>query len=186
MLKSSSLTFVFIYIFPVFMLGGAVFGIYSSWIEGTPESLSFAKSMTVMTLWISFFLIQMPFRLKYIEAHEDCLQIKSFGKQFKIEYRDIYWISKFDLTSPWSMTIKYRDNDTGFDRKISFMPSQNDQRLFHDDAMTEFIKYRVKEENSNFSEDQQPSTMKNFLFLFLLSLPFIALTFYFMKDSIMI
>ena len=181
MYKSSSFTFIYIYIFPVFMLGGFIFGIYNSWIIGTPESLSFSKTMIVATVWVSFFLIQMPFRLKYIDTHNEYLLIKDFGKQIKLEYRDIQWITKYDITSPWFVTIKYRDNKTGGERKVSFIPSKGDYRLFRDDAMTEFIKNKIKTENPNYIEELQPSKIKNFLLLMLLSSPFVALSYYFMN-----
>jgi hypothetical protein len=72
MYKSSPFTFVFKFIFPVFMLAGVIFGIYMSWIEGTPESQGFAKAMITITVWISIFLVQMPFRLKHNTWYSAC------------------------------------------------------------------------------------------------------------------
>lgn len=184
MYKSSPFTFVFKFIFPVFMLAGVIFGIYMSWTEGTPESQGFAKAMITVTVWISIFLVQMPFRLKNIETTDQGIIIKDFGKETSVNYKDIDWITKFDFSSPWFITIKYHINETGEHKKISFMPNQRDQRFFANDAMTEFIKNKIISDNVNYSKDSQPSQIKNFILIMILSLPFTVLALYFMNESI--
>jgi hypothetical protein len=186
MYKSSPFTFIFKFIFPVFMLAGVIFGIYTSWTEGTPESQGFAKAMITVTVWISIFLVQMPFQLKNIETTDKGIIIKDYGKETFVDYKDIEWITKFDLSSPWFITIKYHIKESNEYRKVSFMPSQNDQRFFSNDAMTEFIKNKIISENVNYSKDSQPSQIKNFILTMILSLPFALLAFYFMNDTLKI
>ena len=186
MYKSSPFTFVYKFIFPVFILAGVIFGIYMSWIEETPESLGFAKAMITVTVWISIFLVQMPFRLKSIETTENGIIIKDIGKETIIDYKDIDWITKFDFSSPWFITIKYHIKETGESKKISFMPNQRDQRFFANDAMTEYIKNKIISENVNYSKDTQPSQVKNFILIMILSLPFTVLAFYFLNETIKI
>ena len=163
------------------MLAGAIFGIYMSWTEGSPESLGFAKGMLTVTVWISIFLIQMPFRLKNIETTEQGILIRDFGRETFVDYKDIQWISKFDFSSPWFVTIKYNEKETGGTKKISFISNQQDQRFFGNDAMTEFIEKKIAEENLDYSK---PSKVKNFVILMILSLPFTVLALYFMNDMI--
>ena len=179
MYKSSSLTVIFKYFFPVFMLAGVIFGIYLSWTEGTPESQGFAKGFAIIAVWISIFLVQMPFRLKNIETTEKGILIKEFKQDLLVEYRDLQWISMFDLTSPWGITIKYHDKNSGIDKKVSFMPSQSNKSSFGKDPMTKYIHDKIKTHNPNYSEETQPSPIKNILIITLLSLPFLFLYLYF-------
>ncbi len=186
MYKSSPFTFIFKFFFPFFMLAGLIFGIYIAWIEGSPESQGFAKAMITVTIWLSIFLVQMPFRLKNIETTDNGIIIKDFGKETIIDYKDIQWITKFDFSSPWFVSIKYYIKETGEYKKISFMPNQSDQRFFANDAMTEFIKNKIITENLNYSKDTQPSQIKNFALLMILGTPFAILGFYFMIEAMKI
>lgn len=97
---------------------------------------------------------------------------------------EIVWVAKFDITNPFFVTIKYRDKGTDSYKKIAYMPSQRDQKMFADDTLTAYIKNMVKSSNPNFTREKDPSTMKNFLFLMLLSLPFTILMFYFLNETI--
>ena len=172
MYKSSPLTPVFKYLFPVFLIFGAGFNIYNSRIHGNPDSLGFTKGIIVITIWISYFLFQALFRLKIIEATDSDLMIKEFKKQTIIQYKDVHWITKFDISCPLFITIKYREKESAVDKKISFMPLQADQRPFTNDAISEFIKDKIKVHNPNYSKDTQPSVFKNILILTLLGLPY--------------
>lgn len=182
-MKSSSQTFIFKYLFPVLMLGMALFIIYIMYFQGDEMSKGFAKAFAVAFLWISYFLIQMPIRLKSIEAKENGIIIKNNESQ-PIEYKDIVWVAKFDITSPFFVTIKYRNKISDSYKKIAYMPNQRDKKMFVDDTLTAYIKNMVKKSNPDFTREKAPSTMKNFLFMMLLSLPFIILMLYFLNESI--
>jgi len=180
MYKSSKQTLIFKYIFPfLFILGYTLAFIVSDFIEETPEG--YPMAFAIMSLWISIFLVQMPFRLKNIETSDD--GVKIIGRQNKlIPFSNIESVSKFDVASPWFMTIKYFDQQTQENKKICYMPSQSDSKMMADDAMTAFIKNKIKEENPHYSEENQPSTVKNFLFLMLLSSPVTLAVLYFISE----
>lgn len=178
-MKSSSQTFIFRYFFPVFMIGGSLFGLYMMYSQEAPEMKNFAKAFAVMLIWISYFLIQMPIRLKNIEANDKGVII---DKKQLIEYKDIIWLAKFDITAPYFITLKYRDRISYIDKKIAYMPTQT-QTFKNDDSLTLYIKNMVKESKSTFTREQTPSSMKNFIFMLLLSLPFTLLTIYFMNEA---
>ena len=184
MYKSSPVTPMFIYFFPIFFLGGSVMSIYTYGSQADEESLAFAKAFIVATIWISLFVIQMPFRLKNIVATDMGLMVKGIGKATFIDYKDIEWLTKFDITSPWFITIKYRDGISGISKKISFMPNRYQQRIFGNDELTEYIITMMKKNNPYYSEDQSPSKLKNFTILIVLCIPFMLLSIYFLKDSI--
>lgn len=179
MYKSSQLTFVFKYIFPVFMLFGMTFGIYIFWTSGNQELQAFAKGFSVMAVWILIFIVQMPFRLKNIETTENGILITDFNKKRLIKYRDINWISKFDLSNPWALTLKYYDQNSGLDKKISYLPNQMNKGDLKNDAMTNYILEMIEKHNPDYSKDNQPSPVRNILILTLLGLPFILGFLYF-------
>ena len=186
MYSSSPLTVFFKYIFPIFMIGGSIFGIFGAFADGTPESIGFAKSMIVATIWISIFLVQFPFRLKQIETSDSGILIKGFSGDKLIDYKDIYWIAKFDLSNPWFVTIKYRDAETGFDKKISYMPNNKYQKMFSGDEMIQHIQDKIELNNPDYSRELAPSKVKNLILLFILSSPFVVLSLYFLFGSIAI
>lgn len=183
MYKSSPFTFVFKFFFPVFMLAGIIFAIYMLWIEGTPESQKFAEAITVIAVFTSVFIIQIPFRLMSIETTNQRIIINDFRNKTSVDYKDIDWVSKYDLSSPWFVTIKYRVKETGEPKKISFIPNKKDQRFFANDAMTEFIKNKIISENENYSKDLQPSKVKNFIIIMFLNLLVYALILYYVDGS---
>jgi len=167
------------YLIPVLMLAGTILGTYATWSGNTPESSAFAKSMIPVIVCSFIFLFQMPFRLKNIQTTDAGLLVTDFGKETLIAFKDIKWISKFDLTNPSAITIKYQDVQSRKFQKISFIPQKKDQRVFADDAMTDFIRNKIMQENPNYSKEEQPSTLKNLIVLALLALPFGLLAIYF-------
>lgn len=179
-MKSSSQTFIFRYFFPVFMIGMSLFGLYMIISQEDPEMYGFAKAFAVMLVWISYFLIQMPIRLKSIEAKDNGIIV---DKNSLIEYKDIVWLTKYDFTSPYFITIKYRDKKSQTDKKIAYLPNQRNQTMFSDDTLTAYIKNMVKESKPNYTREQAPSSKKNFIFIMLLSLPFTLLSFYFINET---
>ena len=132
------------------MIGGSILVITFSFIEGTPESIAFAKSMIIVTIWVSIFLVQFPFKLKQIETSDMGILIKGYSSDRLIEYKEIHWITKFDLSNPWFVTIKYHDVESGFDKKISYMPNGSDQRIPFKDEMIKYIQKKIESENPNY------------------------------------
>lgn len=162
------------------MIGGALFGLYTMSVDNNPEIDGFVKAFAVMLIWISYFLIQMPIRLKSIEAKDNGVLV---DRKHLIEYKDIIWVTKFDITAPYFVTIKYHDRVSGTDKKIAYMPNQKTQSMFGDDNLTSYIKNMLKESETNLTREKAPSVMKNFIFIMLLSLPFTFLAFYFWNET---
>ena len=145
------------------------------------ESLSnFANAFGIALVWISIFLLQMPFRLKEIEVNKNGLKIKSGNVEELVLFKNINSISKFDLSNPWMITVKYSDSTKNENRKISFMPNSKYQKFMKEDEMTEYLTEQAKSQNPNFADS---NTMKNLLFLMLAGLPFFIGTIYFMYKS---
>ena len=162
------------------MMGGTLFGLYTMYVDTNPEIRGFAKGFAIMLIWISYFLVQMPLKLRNIEAKANGVLVDN--KQL-IEYKDIIWLTKFDITAPYFITIKYRDKATQMDKKIAYLPNQRSQKMIGEDKLTVYIKNMVKESKPNFIRESEPSAMKNFIFIMLLSLPFTLLTLYFINET---
>ena len=182
MYKSSSQTFIYKYLFPVIFIFGPIFHMYAFWKSNDPELIATAKGFTVMYIWIFIFLVQLPFRLKNIETSDKGIIIKDFRKKALIPYHDLIWIAKFDITCPFFVTIKYREDNTGLEKRVSFIPAKDQQRCFKNDAMSEFIKSQIKKEDNELSNEKQPLQFRNFIIVLLLSLPFFLLSLYFMDQ----
>ncbi|MEL6988787.1 MAG: hypothetical protein AAGK97_13310, partial [Bacteroidota bacterium] len=69
MYTSSPQTFIFKYIFPVMFIGMGIFGYIMS--SQQEETVYFSKGFLVALIWVSIFLVQMPFRLKRITVDEN-------------------------------------------------------------------------------------------------------------------
>lgn len=177
MYASSKQTVFFKYYFPfLFILGFGTSFLASGFVDTAPDGFKIA--FAIVSVWLSIFFIQVPFRLKKITTLEKGILVK--GRERKlIPYSDVESVAKFDLAGPWFMTIKYFDQKSGDTKKICFMPSQSQKRTMADDAITDFIKARMKEENPQYNKENHPSAMKNFMILMLLSMPFTISAFYF-------
>ena len=176
--NSSPQTFIFKKIFPILMLGGGIIGFIALRNSGDELASNFANAFGIALVWISIFLIQMPFRLKKVEIDENGLKIKSGNDNQIIPFNKINTVSKFDLSNPWMITVKYLDFAKNENRKISYMPNSKYQRFMKEDEMTEYLTQKAKSENPNFEES---NTLKNLLILFLAGLPFFIGMIYFMS-----
>jgi len=183
MYKSSPLTFIFKYIFPVFMTAGGLFGILIFYQDNDPSSRYFIYGFTAAFLWILLFLVQMPFRLRTIVANEDNIVLKNMNSEEIIDYKDIYWVAKFDLAGPWFMTLKYRDKMSSRDRKVCYISDSIGQSSFSEDQMSNFIKEKIEKLSTRYSKDEVPTITGNLIKGFVLSLPFTLTMLYFMAKS---
>ena len=178
--NSSPLTFIFKYIFPAIMLISGIIGFVALKNIGDESLSNFANAIGIAMVWISIFLLQMPFRLKKIELDKNGLMIKLGNDEELIPFKNINSISKFDLSNPWMITVKYSDSTKNENRKISYMPNSKYQRFMKEDEMTEYLTEQSKSQNPNFVES---NTMKNLLILMFAGLPFFMGTIYFMYKS---
>ncbi|MGX1927771.1 hypothetical protein [Flagellimonas sp. 2504JD4-2] len=109
--SSAPQTFIFKNIFPIIMLGGGIIGFFTLKNSGDELASNFANAFGIALVWISIFLIQMPFRLKKVDVDENGLKIKSASDEKIIPFRTIKSVSKFDLSNPWMITVKYLDSN---------------------------------------------------------------------------
>ncbi len=177
--KSSSITFFFKYIFPFLMMGATYFNIYVFWNSDNPENVDLAKGMIFIAAWITFFLVQMLRNLKNTEATEEGILVKSFHKKQLIPYSTVRWITRFHLSNPFGVTLKYYDTKEGTEKTLSYLPQQQSQKGLKDDVMMAYIKEKAAAHNPDFSSYEQPSPGKNLLLITLLGLPFMLLFLYF-------
>ena len=177
--NSSPQTLIFKNVFPILMLGVGIIG-FVTLKNSTDESVSnFANAFGIALVWISIFLIQLPFLLKKVEIDENGLKIISGKNHQVIPFKNINTISKFDLSNPWMITVNYIDTEKK-NRKISYMPNSKYQRFMKEDEMTEYLIQKVKSENPKF---ETSNTLKMLLILFLSGLPFFIGVIYFMSKS---
>ena len=178
--NSSPQTFIFKNIFPVFMLTVGIFGFITLKNIGDEFNSNFANAFGISLIWVSIFLVQMPFRIKEVEIDKNGLKIKSGKGEKIIPFKNVISVSKFDLSNPWMITVKYSDSKKGKNRKISYIPNSKYQRLMKEDEMTEYLTTQSKINNPNFEES---STLKNLLILFLAGLPFFIGMIYFISKA---
>ena len=184
-MKSSSTTFVDKYISPIVVITMFTFGIYIMISKCNGEILGFTKAIIVAYSWSSYHLIQNLIRLRTIETTENGILIVDNDRQL-IEYKDIIWLAKYDLSCTEYVTIKYRDTVSGTEKKIAFTPGKKYLKLFKDDDLTVYIKNMVNETKPYFTREPEPTTMKNFFIFQLLNLPIGLLMLYFLNESIKI
>lgn len=170
--KSSRLTFVYQYIFPVAVPLFCAFLLYTMW-DFNEETKSFFYVFLATFTWVMIFLIQMPFKLKPITATDQGITIHHRNEDEAISYQAVTSVSRYDLTNPWMMTIAYQDR--GEQRKINYMPQQRAFKM--SDELTDFIKAKSQAANPQY---QEVSSMKNYLKLLLFSLPVMLVVLYHM------
>ena len=162
------------------MLVGGIIGFITLKNSGDELAANFAIAFGIALIWVSIFLIQMPFRLKKVEVDEKGLKMKSGNGEQIILFKNIISVSKFDLSNPWMITVKYSDSTKNENRKISYMPNSKYQRFMKEDEMTEYLTEQAKSTNPNFEES---NTIKNLLIMFLAGLPFFIGIIYFMSKA---
>ena len=177
---SSPLTFIFKYIFPPIMIAGGIIGYLTLNNSDDVVMSNFSNAFGIAMIWVSIFLIQMPFRVKNVEVDENGLSIRSGNGSKAIPFKNIKSVSILDLTNPWMITVKYKDINKDQTNKLSYMPNSKYQRIMKLDEMTEYITQKAKAQNENYEES---STIKNLALLFLAGLPFLIGMIYFMSKT---
>ena len=177
---SSRQTFIFKYIFPAVMLVGGILAFITLKNSGDELTSNFANAFGIALIGISIFLIQMPFRVKYVEVDENGLKSKSGSGNEIIPFKNVKSVSKLDLSNPWMITVKYLDSRRNENRKISYMPNSEYQRIMKEDEMTEYISNQARLKNPNFEES---SILRNLLILLLAGLPFYIGIIYFISKT---
>ncbi|MDF1699019.1 MAG: hypothetical protein P1U56_24415 [Saprospiraceae bacterium] len=183
MYKSSPLTSFFKYAYPAIMIGGGSFAIYKMMTAGDPAVYNFGLAFSVVLIGFSFFLLQLPFKLKSIEATKKGVYIVEEDSKELIKYRDIQYVSKFDFPAPWFPSMKYYDRKGDVMKKIAIMPDAEHQTPFKEDEMSKYIKENMKLNIPDYDPSRHPDALRNMIKLLLYASPFIALVMYFLTRT---
>ena len=119
--KSSSMTFVYKYLFTPTWGGGFLLVIFSTWNTNDSFSQDWSIGAVLMLSWILPWLIIMMIRLRSVEASQDNLVIKTFNGPKTIAYKDIEWVFQIALINPTMISLKYHEKETGEFSKILIM-----------------------------------------------------------------
>jgi hypothetical protein len=185
MYKSSSLTFLYKYLFPLLWAGGFLFGIVTTWGSEDQFLNEWSRGAAVMLPWGLAWLMLMAVRLRNVEANSTHLVIKAFNSQKTISYGDIEYVSQPAFISPDLILIKYRNHDSGEFEKILVIPSTS-QRMYDfnfmkEHVMTQYIRKNIISSNPDYNVNSEPSRWKTVVFIFLTGLPAGILNFYSMN-----
>jgi hypothetical protein len=175
MYKSSSLTFIYKYVFTPLWGLGFLAGIIATWNKEGQFFYDWSRGAALLISWALIWLVIMMIRLKKIEANEDCIIINSIRGQKTVEYSDIVWITQYALINPTLISIKYYDHDIGDYKKILVLPSISSQmfrfNFLRELEMTGYIRERIMAEKSDYSVENEPSRWLPILYIFLSGLP---------------
>lgn len=188
MYKSSSMTFIYKYLFTPIWGGGFLFGIIFTWSQNDQFSYDWSRGAALMVSWALIWLITMMIRLRNVEATNDSFVIKTFRDKKVIDYKDIEWISQIALINPALISLKYYDKETGDSRKILIMPSMSSQmfrfNVIGELEMTKFIRERIIEKKPDYSKELEPSRWLPIGIIMLTALPVILIMNKFFMNSI--
>lgn len=181
--KSSAMTFVYKYLFPIIWIGGSILAIHQVSQMNDPFAQKHLSGMTLMMGWALFWLIPFVFRLQRVEANNEHLVIRSFRERKSIDYKDIEWVSQWALINPMIISVKYFDRSTGVSKKVWFMPSvwHAQLRFFNigEVDMTLFIRERIRAVKSDYTTTNEPSRWLPFALVTVTSIPVVVLMQYF-------
>lgn len=161
MYKSSSMTFIYKYLFTPIWGGGFLFGIVFTWSQNDQFAYEWSRGAALMVGWALIWLITLMIRLRNVEVTHDSFVIKTLKGKKVISYRDIEWVYQIALISPVLISLKYYDNETGDSKKILIMPSMSSQmfrfNIFGELEMTKFVRERIVENKPDYSKELEPS-----------------------------
>lgn len=162
-MKSYPFTYLLKYLFPVLFL-------ISIYVQFKLFGFGLKRIhwvLLVIDLWMAYLFLTLFVKLRLIQTGENGLVVKTLFKTQTIEYRNILWITSFDISCPTCKTLKYVDAVSGEKFKIAYLPP-NHNVLGGKDELTKHILSKIPEEKP-FHEDQ-PSYLKNLLVFILAGL----------------
>jgi hypothetical protein len=178
MYRTSSLTFIYKYLFTPVLGGGFTIGLVFSQASNNPVIQKGSISVLIMLCVFLFWMFVMMIRLRSAEAMNDKLVIKTIQSQKSIEYKDILWITQLVMIKPVMISLKYHDRDTGVSKKILLMPERNIDlsglNSFKELEMTKFIRGKAMEANPSYSKFMEPSRWLSVGLIFLSLIPVIV------------
>ena len=184
MYKSSSMTFIYKYVFVPVWGSMFIFGIIESWNTNDPFAYNWSRNAALLVSWALVWLMIMAVRLRRVEATRENLVIKTFKGRMIVDYKDIEWVSQPALINPVMISLKYRDSGSGELKKILILPGMFSQmfrfNFLAELEMTKFIRERIMANNPEYSKELEPSRWLPVGLVFLSGLPLILLIDFFL------
>ncbi|HKJ42141.1 MAG TPA: hypothetical protein VKA27_08600 [Sunxiuqinia sp.] len=184
MYKSSSLTFVYKYLFPVVWTGMFLTVIVFASKQDDAFAQNWSRGAAVMVCWAAFWLALLVIRLRRVEAGFEKLVIKTMHGPKTVDYKDVEWVSQPAMINPTLISLKYFDRESGTSKKILIMPPTRSQ-LFRVNLvmgeleMTAYIRQRIMAAKPRYSKELEPSRWLPAGLIFLSGVPVALLTTHF-------
>ena len=140
--KSSPFTFFHRYILPLLVVA---FNIFILNFASTEENQNMFIALSIALFWGMLSLLASTFRLRRITADEDGIRFKENGEEVFIPYENMYWLTKLDLYCPNGITLKYKETNSGLEKKVAFIPRKMQKGIKHQSPLTQFIWQGIKE-----------------------------------------
>jgi hypothetical protein len=175
MYKSSSMTFIYKYVFTPLWGLGFLSGIILTWDKEDQFLYDWSRGAAVMVSWALIWLTIMMIRLRNVEASQEFLIIDTFNGQKKIDYAIISWIYQIALIHPTMISIKYYDKEISDYKKILVLPSMSSQlfkfNFLKEHEMTEYIREKIVFKNPGYSKENEPSRWLPIAYIAITALP---------------
>jgi hypothetical protein len=179
MFKSSSLTFVYKYLFVPIWGGSFAVAIAANWTTDDQFSYTWSRSAAIMVSWGLIWLVVLMIRLRTVEATRDNLIIKKLSGQEIIDYSDIEYVSQIAMLRPTLISLKYLNRKTGESHKILIMPDAGALmfpfNFLEEVDMTRFIRQQVVRANPDYNRESEPSKWLPFGLIMLTGIPIVLI-----------
>lgn len=157
-----------------------MFMFYSS---GDPENRKFVIGLIPTLIWILLILFQMYSRLTWVQVNEDWVLTNSWLTKSTVSYNDIIWIGSFDLLMPFGTTIKFKDKNSGKEKKVCYIPKPTSNSKIRKDELADLIRQSIKKVNPSYTKANEPNVVKNIMIQTMLTLPMTLWFLYFVFDG---
>jgi hypothetical protein len=127
---SSSLTFLYKFIFPTVWSAGFGFGTVAMLLDRNPAAMQFAAA------WVIGTAILLPMcRLKWVKLDGATLVISNYRRDITVPVSEIADVRQNTFISPRPVTITFR-RETPFGNAVTFIPRASFRLFSEDDIVT--------------------------------------------------
>jgi len=161
MFKSSSSTGSYKILQPVLMLLLIAYLVWSY--KGRGEQDPMLLLLLFMFVLFFPFYIWASSRLRYIEADENGVVIHTKEDRKLVTYNNILYATRHDPLSFNFVKLKYKDEASGLEKYVYYLPDRRSRRMMGDDELTEYIKNMLYESKPEMEETIKRIQLRNFL-----------------------
>jgi len=171
--RSSSLTFIYKYLFTPVWIGGFMVGIVVAWNAPDESAHNWSRGSAIMVGYASLWLIPIMLRLRSAEARISGIELTNFIASREISYINIDWAYEIALIGPRMISLKYTDPLNKRSKRVLIMCPYEGIifNFLKEGPMVRFIREQVAEQNPRYSSDDQPSRWIPVLFLIVTAIP---------------